>query len=227
MTNEKGRKAVDGFELTFSSDWIHQLESQQHWIYYWHQANLVWKEVPKSSKLLEIGVGTGFLSNYLKGQGWSVKTLDIDEGKNPDIIGDASTYEFDKVRPDAVLAFEIFEHLPFPLFARTVENIGKSTAQSVIFSIPWAARPIFSLSIKLPKIKEKHFSVLLRRNIVTESNHHWELHSNPKGNEAVAKGGRKGTVSLSAVKSVFESSGFDVELCGMEQRIQFAIARRK
>ena len=53
----------------FSSKWINQLESEEHWLSYWYQLKLMSKEVKPNDNLIEIGIGTGFTSNYLISKG--------------------------------------------------------------------------------------------------------------------------------------------------------------
>ena len=75
-------KVVDGKKVSYSSDWINDLESEEHFNWYFQQASIVYNNCSKTSALLEIGVGTGLLSDLLKKRGWNIKTLDIDEKKN-------------------------------------------------------------------------------------------------------------------------------------------------
>jgi len=67
----------------YESEWIHKLETKEHWNSYWIQQKLIEEFVHKDENLLEIGVGSGFCSNYLKSRGFSITTLDIDKDKKP------------------------------------------------------------------------------------------------------------------------------------------------
>lgn len=60
-------------------------DSKERFISYWYQINEIIKLDPK--RVLEIGIGNGFVSKYLKEKRVNVSTLDIDEKLNPDIVG--------------------------------------------------------------------------------------------------------------------------------------------
>ena len=113
-------KKVDGKDVLYSSDWIHGLEQEIHYNWYYHQAKIVYDNCTRKDKILEIGIGTGVLSDILKKRKWEVTTLDIDEGKNPDICEDALSFNYLKAKIDVVLAYEVFEHIPFSTFHKLV-----------------------------------------------------------------------------------------------------------
>ena len=99
-------------EYHYSSHWIHELESETHWRLYWRQQKLMRDLVSAGDRVLEIGVGTGFTANYLRSKGVHVTTLDIDAEKQPDIVANVAQFDFPELY-DAILAFEVFEHLPY------------------------------------------------------------------------------------------------------------------
>jgi len=117
------KTSVDsGTTYRYSSSWIYHLESADHWYLYWHQQKLMEGELKAGDRILEIGVGSGFTANYLRSKGYDVTTLDIDEEKKPDIHANIVTYDFPKDY-DHVLAFEVFEHIPFNKFQGLVGRI--------------------------------------------------------------------------------------------------------
>lgn len=217
-------KNIDGYELSFDSDWTKSLESRKHWGFYWNQAWLVHQYTSLDERLIEIGVGTGFLSNYLRGLGWDVLTVDIDEDKNPDIVCDVSTYDFSNDSFSSVIAFEIFEHIPFPLFRRTVKNICSEKPNIVIFSLPWSVRKIAHISIKVPKIKKIEFNILMPKSKIYTKNHFWELKRKGRGRREVIEDGEKGLISVKDVSEVFLEQGYRVAPLHREGRIQFFVA---
>ena len=78
MSNSRS-EIVDGVEYRYSSDWVHKLESEEHWRSYWQQLKLALPELEEGDTILEIGPGSGFVTNYLRSKGYKVTTLDIDD----------------------------------------------------------------------------------------------------------------------------------------------------
>lgn len=222
----KKSKEVDGYHLTFDSEWTSRLESKEHWGYYWNQAWLVQELTDPEDRLLEIGVGTGFLSNYLRSRGWSIETIDIDEDKNPDIVSDASSYDFSSSSFAAVLAFEVFEHMPFPLFKRTIQNVASRNPSRFIFSLPWSVRNAGQLELKVPKVKTLRMRLDLPKREVLTKNHFWELKSKGKASQGVLEGSCKGLASVGDIADVFKEHNYSLELVHRERRIQFFEAHK-
>ena len=222
----KKSKEVDGYRLSFDSDWTARLESKEHWGFYWNQAWLVHELTCPEDRLLEIGVGTGFLSNYLRSRGWSVETVDIDEDKYPDIVSDASSYDFYSCNFSVVLAFEVFEHIPFPLFKRTVQNIASQQPSRFLFSLPWSVRNAGWVEIKIPKVKKLRVGLDIPKRKVLTKNHFWELKRKGRASQGVLEGSSKGLVSVGDVVDVFGDCGYSVEPIHREGRIQFFEAHR-
>ncbi len=220
------KKNVDGFDLTFSAEWTQKIESREHWGYYWRQASLVEQHVAKNDKILEIGVGSGFLQNYLKSRDWPTFSIDIDGDKGPDFVSDASTFNFKEISPDCLLAFEIFEHIPFPLFSRTISNISKSQPSVIIFSLPVSVYYIIDFKLKIPKFGLFDIKIPFPKFNIKVPNHFWELSLLDSSNPRTVEGKAKGIVSIKEVKKVFGKSGYFVEQVEKEGKINFFIARR-
>ena len=64
--------------------------------------------VNPNDSLIEVGIGTGFNSNYLKGKNIDVLTVDVDENKSPDIVADAVNF-VPKKKYDHFCAFQTVE----------------------------------------------------------------------------------------------------------------------
>ncbi|MCK4749407.1 MAG: methyltransferase domain-containing protein [Bacteroidales bacterium] len=165
---------LEGIEYRFSSDWIHQLEGEEHWRSYWHQLRLVLPELKEGDTILEIGPGSGFVTNYLRSKGYQVTTLDIDDEKSPDIVANLVEYPF----PDAfdhVLAFEVFEHIPFEKFTGILPQLKKSARKNLFMSVPRNYRIWFHADLVIPYFKEVSFSIKTKRRKIITGNHFWEL----------------------------------------------------
>ena len=171
--NEK-RDVVAGVEYRYSTDWIHELESEAHWRLYWRQQKLMRDLVKPGDRVLEIGVGTGFAANYLRSRGISVSTLDIDADKQPDIVANVVRYEFPSTY-DAILAFEVFEHIPYDEFRSLLARLSVAARRYVFASVPRNRKLVFRFHAKLPKLKAKSFEWKVRKGRIGEPYHVWEV----------------------------------------------------
>jgi len=208
-------KIIDGHTLVYSSDWIHKIESLAHWTYYWHQASLVEQHFANDCKLLEIGIGTGFLSNYLKSRGRTVHTLDIDADKKPEFCADASGFDYKSLNLDGVLAFETLEHLPLSLVEKVISSLAASHVPRIIFSVPWSNRMPFYLKVKLPRITEFCFSLVLPRLAISTPAHFWELSAFSKDL------GRKRLIRKNDLTRLFSKHSYDLKQLERVNYIQF------
>lgn len=161
-------------EYRYSSHWIHELESETHWRLYWRQQKLMDGLVRPEDRVLEIGVGTGFTASYLRSKGVHVTTLDIDADKQPDIVANVAQYDFPEAY-DAILAFEVFEHLPYDDFPRLLARLSTAAKSHLFLSLPRNRRLVTSVNVKLPKVKARTFQWKVRRGEIVEPYHVWEL----------------------------------------------------
>ncbi|MDG2124352.1 MAG: methyltransferase domain-containing protein [Verrucomicrobiales bacterium] len=178
MSEKTGRTVASEAELPkdlyfgdsyFEKAQLHSFVMQLHHIY---------KLRPK--RILEIGKGNGFVSDFLKKAGFDVVTFDINESLEPDIVG--SVTDLDRyVDPggfDLVVCAEVLEHLPFDLFPGVVHQIAKATRSKAFVTIPRAQRILidFQCRLRLPKIGVKEFGCFLsRRGRAIWEGHHWEI----------------------------------------------------
>lgn len=103
---------------------------------YYHQINLTLKTNPQ--KILEIGIGNGSTSLFLKNFGLDVTTCDFDESLNPDIVADIRNLPLKDESFDTIIAFEVLEHLPFADFTKILAELNRTTKKNVILSIPYS-----------------------------------------------------------------------------------------
>jgi cyclopropane fatty-acyl-phospholipid synthase-like methyltransferase len=171
---------IDKELFTYSSDGIHKLESIDQWKVYWMQQNFMNDIIRIDDEILEVGVGSGFCSKYLKNRGYSVTTLDIDENKNPDIVGNIVYYEL-TMDFDYILAYEVLEHIPFKYLKNTLRKLRTKCRKGLFISIPEYYPVIFSLKLKIPKMKLIEYSFLLPHFFTYKkklsTHHHWEVNS--------------------------------------------------
>ena len=101
---------------------------------YWHQINEVAKMNPKN--VLEIGIGNGFVSKYLKDMGTNITTFDVDESLNPDVAGSVLKMPFTDNYFETVLCCEVLEHLEYEHFQTALLEIYRVSSSNVVISIP-------------------------------------------------------------------------------------------
>jgi len=104
-------------------------------ISFYNQYDLI-NEIQPSS-ILEVGIGNGKLSMYLKQMGYDVTTCDFNEKLNPDFVGDIRELPFNDNAFNMVSAFEILEHIPFDHFKTALSELRRVTKDKVVISIPY------------------------------------------------------------------------------------------
>jgi len=151
-------------------------DTKERFISYWHQINEI--IALKCEKILEIGVGSGFVSKYLKERGVDIVTLDVDERLKPDYTGSVLNMPFPDDSFDIVACYEVLEHLPYESVPRAFSEISRVSKQYAIFSLP-DANKCYRLYLKIPKLVE--FKKLIpipniRKPIHKfDGQHYWEI----------------------------------------------------
>ncbi len=147
-------------------------------ISYWHQIDEILKTKPKS--VLEIGVGSGFVSNYLRDKGINITTFDIDKELNPDVVGNITRLSdyFSENSFEVILCGEVLEHLPFDLFETCLKEIYKVSKKSVVITLPHHALQ-FYFHLKIPTLFPISFTTRVpfpfRYKQKIGSAHYWEI----------------------------------------------------
>ena len=173
-------------------------DSKERFISYWHQI----KEIKKSgcSPILEVGVGNGFVSNYLKSRGLDITTVDIDKRLNPDVVGSILDLPFENNEFELITCFEVLEHLPYKQVPKTLQEMRRVASKKVIISIPDRTLT-YKFLVKLPIVKLRSFMFsipnLLSKEHSFDGQHYWEL-------------GKKG-YKVSAFKKLLTNEGFSIK----------------
>ena len=167
-------------EPQYSSKWTEKIGSRMLWNFYWMQQNIMEPFIQKKHALIEMGVGSGFCSNYLKSRGFNIQTIDIDADKKPDIVCDATNWK-PKEACDGFLAFQVFEHMPFEIFEKTIQNVSKAKIEYLYVSVPhnlMSKRVLFRGNVYLAKLG--NFDLDIRwpfwgKAPISSQMHLWEL----------------------------------------------------
>lgn len=151
-------------------------DSKGRFCSYWHQINQILTASPQ--KTLEIGMGNGFVSNYIKERGFNIISLDVDRVLRPDVIGTILWLPFVSKSFDVVACYEVLEHLPFADFNKALSEIFRVSNSLAFLSIPDASR-VYRFNVGVPFIGEIQRlipSPRLRKPIFNfDGEHYWEI----------------------------------------------------
>lgn len=162
--------------------WKSKYRDLERFISFFYQIDLTLNVTP-AGKVLEIGVGNGIVSDYFRKAGLAVTTCDIDSALGPDVVGDVRQLPFPNQSFDAVVAFEVLEHIPFEDFERALGELARVSRRFVLISLPYRATGI-EFALKFPFIRTifgrsvldffMRIPLTFRRE-KPNSQHHWEL----------------------------------------------------
>ncbi len=138
----------------------------------------------KPNKILEVGPGNGIVTSILRNFGLSVETMDIDERVGADYTGsitdDKTIAEIsNKNKYDLIIACQIFEHVKYEDFLKSLTSIQKITKEALI-SLPYTElnSKFFHFSLKIPGLKNINFAKkIIYKTFKYEFNgeHYWEI----------------------------------------------------
>jgi len=195
-------KDIYNKQLKFSSEVYDDL---LRFVSYFYQIDLLRKLNVDS--ILEVGIGSKMVSNYLLSKGFKVITCDFNEKLKPDYVGDIRKLPFKNNSFECISACEILEHIPFEDFRKALFELHRVTNKYVIISLPYSST-YFECLIRFPFIESlinTHFLRIFLRipfisNKFLSKEHYWEL-------------GRKGH-SIKKIKSILNKN-FKIIKTGM------------
>jgi SAM-dependent methyltransferase len=146
-------------------------------------------------RILEVGIGNGMVSSFLRQAGLAVTTFDTDEQLEPDIVGSVTAIPLADTSYEVVACFQVLEHLPFDLFVPVLKEICRVTSSYAVFSLP-DVRPYFQCTFHLPLLGDRCLCLELPRRFSRRTNnpqHYWELNARgyalPKIRAAIRQAG--------------------------------------
>ncbi|MDO8467166.1 MAG: class I SAM-dependent methyltransferase [bacterium] len=152
-------------------------------ISYFYQVDLSQEAISKEAKVLEIGKGNGFYSDYMKKLGYQVSTCDFDKDLSPDVVADIRKLPFPDNSFDLVTAFEVLEHLPFEDVEVALAELKRVSSGKVLISVPYKST-YFEMVLKFPFVRtilrrmflDIHFRIpLVFGGIKVSGQHYWEV----------------------------------------------------
>ena len=125
-------------------------DSKERFCSYWHQINEIISFEPE--KILEIGVGNGFTSKYLKDRNLNVITFDVENELSPDVVGSVLKLPFVSESFDVIACYEVLEHLPYSEFPKALKEIHRVSRKHAVLSLP-DVTTVYRINIELPRIR--------------------------------------------------------------------------
>lgn len=148
---------------------------------YFFQVDFTRSLNPRS--VLEIGPGNRLVSDYLSRLGIAVTTCDYDRDVKPDVLADIRDIPLPARRFDAVLAFEILEHIPFADVPKALAEIARVSRRHAVVSVPYSGitiEPIVNITIPFVWRKTLRLAIRIPYFLSTirfedSGNHYWEV----------------------------------------------------
>ena len=148
---------------------------------YWRQISEVEMLTSGRRPHLEVGPGTGFLTERLRERGHEIQTLDIDEASCPDIKASVLSIPVEDNYFDTVSAFEVLEHLPFDSFRPALFELSRVSQSGVVISVP-DVRYCLDVSVAILSNAQEFgrvfsFPRIFNRKLppYTPGGHYWEI----------------------------------------------------
>ncbi|UCB51988.1 MAG: methyltransferase domain-containing protein [Candidatus Zixiibacteriota bacterium] len=180
-------------------------DSKQRLCSYWHQIHEIIRLAPK--RVVEIGVGNGFVAGYLRERGVDVVTLDIDGTLNPDVVGNVLDLPFSDKSSDVVACCEVLEHLPYRDVDKALCEILRVCRSYAILSLPETSKA-YRFSLQIPKIGEIKLLIpvpSIRRQIHRfDGAHYWEIGKSEYSLNRIVKDISKVGFTIESTYRVFE-----------------------
>lgn len=124
-------------------------DSKRRFASYWHQIREVVSREPRC--VLEVGIGNGFVSRYLRQKGIELATVDAEEHLRPDTVADVANLPLPDNRFDVVTAYEVLEHMPYEKSLRGIAELQRVSNRWVLISLP-DATPAFRFALTIPRL---------------------------------------------------------------------------
>ncbi len=179
--------------------------TKQRFCSYWHQVDEVIRTQP--TEVLEVGPGGQFVAGYLKSEGLSVTTVDVDPELGPDIVATVMNLPFAANSFDTVLCCEVLEHIPFEQVKSALGEIYRVAKRHAVISLP-DSTPYARILLELPRVLkvQRGFSLpkLSKRHHEFDGEHYWEIGKNRRSYGRVASEVRKAGFRIVSSYRVFE-----------------------
>ncbi|WP_224086887.1 class I SAM-dependent methyltransferase [Nostoc sp. MS1] len=153
--------------------------SRDRFISYHHQLRLILNLGKQIKDILEIGIFNSIMTDLLRNKGYKVTTADIDSNLEPDILLDlTSDFYIEKDRYDAIVLFQVLEHLPYEQSEQALKKLAEATKKYLIVSLPYNSE-FFAIQVKFSFTKRSRYLLInlpkFWSNKPKTDEHFWEI----------------------------------------------------
>jgi hypothetical protein len=140
--------------------------------YYWTIRNVTGRRL---KDVLEIGIGSRVVSFYLRNNGVSLTTLDIDPALQPDKVGSVTELPFMDASFDGIVCTEVLEHMPFEESQKAICELYRVTRRHVFVTVPHFTLS-FAMLIRVPMLglREIRMRIPCPKRLKPNGQHFWE-----------------------------------------------------
>jgi 2-polyprenyl-3-methyl-5-hydroxy-6-metoxy-1,4-benzoquinol methylase len=131
-----------------------------------------------AKNVLEIGPGNGVVAYVLRQAGIHVDTVDHDPALKPDFVASVLKLPFPPNSYDAVMCWQVLEHLPWEHFRPTMQRISNIAKNTILISLPHVVPRHFFIEYKFPLLKQRLLTINMPvKNVQMSFNgqHYWEI----------------------------------------------------
>jgi SAM-dependent methyltransferase len=114
--------------------WSRAYNTKERFCSFWHQLDETLGLEPRS--VLEVGPGSGLVTDWLLRADIQVTTLDVDTALRPDAVGSVTSIPFNESSFDVVLCGEVLEHLPWEEAEQGLIEVGRVARVGAVISLP-------------------------------------------------------------------------------------------
>lgn len=159
-----------------SSHYFRNYDTKGRFCSYWHQIDEIISHKPK--RILEIGLGNGLVSNYIRRMDYYLLTIDIDKNLSPDITASVLKLPFIDKFFEVVACYQVLEHLPYDFFEKILSELRRVSSCYVFISLP-DVNSFYPFYIQVPRIillkKIFTFSWFNKKPHHFDGQHYWEI----------------------------------------------------
>jgi SAM-dependent methyltransferase len=130
------QRSNERFALQVSADLYGSREYnvKERFASFWHQVDEVLSLDARS--VLEVGPGSGLVTEALRRAGVEVTTIDVDPAVNPDMVGSVTDIPVADGSVDVALCSEVLEHVPWNDAVQALRELRRVARFGVVVSIP-------------------------------------------------------------------------------------------